>query len=82
MCDCIEMVNKKLEPRNTVLLTPLMVVLPTGENDLRKRMMLATEKIDTKKRGLPIALFAAYCPVCGERYPTIEEIASSPSSSQ
>jgi hypothetical protein len=69
MCNCIRTINKAIAPYNTCLSIPLMVILDTGKNVSGERVMLATEKIDPKKRGRPKALFAAFCPLCGKKYP-------------
>jgi hypothetical protein len=68
MCNCIDKVNKTLEILNTCLTIPLLVQLDTGEQRVGDRIMLSTEKIDPKKRGTAKKLFAAYCPICGEKY--------------
>lgn len=61
MCDCINMVNDKLKESNTRL--GLSLSFTGGPN----RVLLHTEKIDTKKRDRPMALCAVFCPFCGER---------------
>lgn len=70
MCNCVDRVNEILKKRNTCLTLPYVIIMDTGKPDLHApRMMIATEKINTKIRGRARSLFAAYCPVCGEKYP-------------
>ncbi len=61
-CECIAEVNKKLAERNTQILLPMFVmkgpVVPFVE----------TRKLNEKKRGKPVAMFASFCPFCGLKY--------------
>jgi hypothetical protein len=61
MCDCIKFVNEKAAEENTKLVT----TIPWHKGD-PVRILLAVEKIDTKKRKGPAHLMGAYCPFCGE----------------
>jgi hypothetical protein len=67
MCDCIERVNTKLAEHNTIINSTFWVsagpISPFVE----------TRKLDTSKRGKPKAVFATFCPFCGEEYSNTEE---------
>lgn len=65
MCDCIVTINADLAQRgmNTAIETPL--IGPA-------KAMIRTVKADDKKREKPAILFAAFCPVCGAKYPDKE----------
>jgi peptide deformylase len=68
MCDCVDKVNKLLEPYNTCLTIPIVFSL-VGELTRPEQVLVQTEKIDTKKRtGTAKKLFATYCPFCGNNY--------------
>ena len=60
MCDCIPRVNELLAEHNTVLNVPMI-----GP----KVALIETRKLDTKNRVKPSAMFASFCPFCGEKYP-------------
>lgn len=62
MCDCIESVNVELAKHNTKLVVPMWTA--SG----RLTPFVETTKLDTKQRGKAKALFATYCPFCGEPY--------------
>lgn len=62
-CECIEVVNKELAEHNTQILLPMFTV---GDNV--RRPFVETAKLDDKKRGKPLAMFATFCPFCGMRY--------------
>ena len=36
---------------------------------LNRISMIETMKLDEKKRGKPIKVFATFCPFCGSKYP-------------
>jgi hypothetical protein len=58
MCDCIKTTNAHLLQHNTRIMLPMLgPQLPFVE----------TMKVDSKKRGLPVKMFASYCPFCGEK---------------
>lgn len=63
MCNCIELVNKELAERNanTEIHVPFTLSKIT-------RVCVETEKIDDKKRGKPMKVFASFCPFCGKEY--------------
>ncbi len=61
-CSCIEVVNAELASRNTQIHLPMFVVRGTP------KPFVETIKLDDKKRGKPIAVFASYCPFCGIQY--------------
>jgi len=62
MCSCIERIDEKLKERNTKL---CLAISFSGEST---KVLIGTEKIDTKKRGKPANLLASYCPFCGKKY--------------
>ena len=62
MCDCIKNVSEKLKEHNTALKLPLLL---DGGPD---RVLIETQKADSKNRKKPMNLFASFCPFCGEKY--------------
>ncbi len=64
MCECISTVNEHLAKHNAQLLLPMFVVRGSTQ-----RPFVETTKLDEKKRGKPPAMFATFCPFCGEKYP-------------
>lgn len=68
MCDCITYVNAKLAERNT----QIMASISFAKDDMSDSMevpVIATEKVDTKKRGRPAIMVPTFCPFCGTKYP-------------
>jgi hypothetical protein len=63
VCDCNKRMNEALKEYNTMLVTNLI-----GP----PHALVLTDKIDSKKRGKPMMMFASYCPFCGEKYPRKE----------
>lgn len=59
-CNCIKEMNAALREYNTVLVTNLI--------DPSPKALVLTEKLDSKKRGKPMLMFASYCPFCGTKY--------------
>lgn len=78
MCNCIDVVNAKLAAHNTRITEPLFVFLKPGEKSVR-RVFVETDRIESG-RGKPKAqaMFASYCPFCGERYETAEATVEDP----
>lgn len=68
MCNCITETDRQLKEYNTKLETPIMI--DPESKDMRAALcaVVSTAKIDTRKRGAAMTLFAAFCPFCGERY--------------
>jgi hypothetical protein len=65
MCDCIEKANAHLAQHNTKIMFPMIgPQLPFVE----------TIKIDSKKRGLPVKMFASYCPFCGDKLDSTSDL--------
>lgn len=62
MCDCQSEVNQHLCAHNTRLSTAFSRV----ENRLVGRLIVATEKIDSRGKGRPLTVTPSYCPFCGE----------------
>lgn len=60
MCNCIKETNEMLAEHNTVLVSTMF----------RKpdAVVIATDKLDSKKRGRAGIMVASFCPFCGERY--------------
>jgi len=59
MCKCIAEINEKLAAHNTKIELPMLGL---------QQPFVSTTKIDTKKRGKPVMMFASFCPFCGQRY--------------
>lgn len=59
-CACISDVNNKLAEHNAGLVTTLFAA--------PKRVVIGTNKVDSKKRGKPPYMLATFCPFCGEKY--------------
>lgn len=65
MCECIAKLDERLKNYNGKI--ALAILLPAeGSNKLRSRVLVQTEKLDTKKRKVVPAVMASYCPFCGE----------------
>jgi hypothetical protein len=62
MCNCIETADSHLAEYNT------KIELPLWTSSGQRRPFVQTIKLDEKKRGKPQAIFASYCPFCGDRY--------------
>lgn len=62
MCDCIEKVNKQLEPHNTTLDLSTVIDFDSGKMSLK--LEVPTRKI--KSRGTKLRLSPLFCPFCGE----------------
>jgi len=60
MCECLDQVNEKLSEQNTILDYSFLADNP--------RAIIATCKIESRKKLGPIKLFAAFCPFCGVKY--------------
>lgn len=65
MCDCITKVNEKLTEYNTQVSST--IALRAGTLKF-VGVRIETHKINEKQRGKPMAITAAFCPFCGERY--------------
>lgn len=60
-CGCIKLVNKELAQHNTAVET----VMTFGGGKIRERLCVPTTKVDKKKRGNAMKVFATFCPMCG-----------------
>lgn len=67
MCNCITKVNEFLKDHNTQVEFPIVFNANKGLSVVTA-MRISTVKLDTKNREGPVALFASYCPICGEKY--------------
>ncbi|UQD69244.1 hypothetical protein JEY40_24830 [Bradyrhizobium japonicum] len=65
MCDCIEKTNTHLAQHNTKIMLPWV-----GP----KLPFVETIKLDEKKRGKPVKMFASHCPFCGEKLNASSEL--------
>lgn len=63
-CDCVEKVDAKLAEFNTRLSRSLALNFATGQASTH--ISIATEKVDTKKRGSAKKVWITYCPFCGK----------------
>lgn len=70
-CDCVSMVNSQLEPRNTRLVTSLLVSHPTFTTAaLGVSAVIATERIENFRDGKrAVVLLPTFCPFCGKKIP-------------
>jgi hypothetical protein len=59
---CFYIADTKLAEDNTRL--SFAVGVPSG----KERLVVGTEKIKPRRRGLPQLLLATYCPFCGAKY--------------
>ena len=63
---CIARTSALLEKeRNTRLVIAQTFNFKTEEEG--ERLLIATEKVDPKKKGKAIPIFATFCPFCGEK---------------
>lgn len=62
MCDCVKKFDEALAPRNGRI---AMAIQVTQDLDLRARLLVKTEKIDSSKRKPVPDVMASYCPFCG-----------------
>lgn len=76
MCDCMNRVNEKLQPRNTKLSVAFCLSRDLGEMDTM--IMIQTEKVDTKSRVKPTSVIPTFCPFCGVKYPRKDESEDQP----
>lgn len=67
-CTCIESVNTFLAQSNTQIHLPMFVVGGTP------KPFVETIKLDEKKRGKPVKMFATFCPFCGLAYEPKEPV--------
>lgn len=67
MCNCVSMVNRELVKHNTEISMVDTISMVTGQ--FERRMAVPTQRINTRKRGTPMKVFATFCPMCGEKYP-------------
>lgn len=59
MCKCVEAFDKQMKSRNTKVSMALVLA------DNRMVPIIATSKVDTKKKGKPVHALSSYCPFCG-----------------
>lgn len=61
---CVSELNKFLADHNTRLTIGMQ--LTDNNKRIRERIMIASEKIDTKKRQPALPVLASFCPFCGK----------------
>lgn len=71
MCNCISLVNRELAKHNTEISMVDTISMVTGQ--FERRMSVPTQRINTRKRGTPMKVFATFCPMCGEEYPRMSK---------
>jgi hypothetical protein len=69
-CDNQKQIEEALRERNTRLGFGFGIV--NGKMEM-VGPFITTEKIDSKRRGKPTAVFCLYCPFCGEKTPDKSE---------
>lgn len=62
MCDCVNKFDEALAPKNGRIAMAMQV---TESMDLRYRLCVSTEKLDSSKRKPVPLVMASYCPFCG-----------------
>lgn len=65
MCDCVEKLNESLKEKNGRIETALQMSNNMGSATIR--VLVATEKIDSKQRTPVPRVAASFCPFCGEK---------------
>lgn len=69
MCDCIELINDKLEEANTNTVLDIPMTLSMSSDDIKAdRTTVTTRKKDSMARKKAQKVFASYCPFCGDKY--------------
>jgi hypothetical protein len=71
------MVNRALAEHNTHVDMVDTINMTTGK--FEQRMAVPTARINTRKRGSAMKVFATFCPMCGEKYPDTGGIKRTPS---
>ena len=66
-CTCAHQADLQLEPHNARLQRDFLIDTTKGTID-NSPLIIATEKIDKKKRGKPPTVYASFCPICGKKY--------------
>jgi hypothetical protein len=71
MCDCVEKINKMLEPGGHRLNTAINF---DGRPEVPLISLIRTDawKIESR-RGKPSSFWPSYCPFCGEKYPEADK---------
>lgn len=62
-CVCVETVDAELVKHNSRLHLPMFVM-----GGSKPKPFVETIKLDEKKRGKPVKMFATFCPFCGVKY--------------
>jgi hypothetical protein len=65
-CGCIEQMNDLMGDKNTRIVVTLGI--PRDGSPMFVRPMIATEKVESRKRGSAALAIPTFCPFCGERY--------------
>ena len=77
MCNCVTLANRELAKHNTEICRVDTISMKTGQ--FERRMTVPTTKIDSRKRGTAMKVFATFCPMCGEKYPETGNTSAAPS---
>jgi hypothetical protein len=67
MCNCMKEMDEALAKHNGKLATGFQI---TADMNVVSRLLIATEKIDAKKRKPVPGVMASFCPFCGEKFAT------------
>lgn len=72
-CNCVEQMNKALEPFNTILTRGFSLTLTKPRKmELVSPIYLETEKLDSSIRKPKKTVLATFCPFCGKKLPDRE----------
>lgn len=70
MCNCLEKANDTLSKDGTNTQLRIVETFGKGMKHQGSRLVIATEKIDSKSRIKAIPIFATFCPFCGDKLDT------------
>jgi len=67
MCECVKKLDEQLVEHNGRI--AMALTMSKDMSRMGERLLVATEKIDTKKRKPIPKLMATFCPFCGDKWP-------------